>query len=62
MMPAVDDELIVPYWVTLQNSLRILWPRSFRNAKHGKDWKERYVKRVASGRHRLSFLPYFGWF
>jgi fatty acid desaturase len=62
MMTAVDDELIVPYWITLENALRILSPRRFRNARHGKAWKERYRQRVASGRHRLSFLPYFGWF
>jgi fatty acid desaturase len=62
MMTSVDDELIVPYWVTIQNALRILRPRSFRDGKHGKTWKESYVKRVASGRHRLSLLPYFGWF
>jgi fatty acid desaturase len=61
MMPSVEDELIVPYWVTLESALRILRPDSFRNGKHGKAWKERYVTRVASGRHRLSFLPYFGW-
>jgi fatty acid desaturase len=62
MMTAVDDALIVPYWVTLPSAVRILRPRSFRDAKHGKGWKERYRERVASGRNRLSFLPYFGWF
>lgn len=61
MMKSVDDDLIVPYWVTLDNAVRIVHPGSFRASRHGKAWKERYVKRVATGAHRLSWLPYFGW-
>jgi fatty acid desaturase len=61
MMKAVDDELIVPYWVTLDSALRILKPRSFRNPNYGRKWKERYTRSVAKGNNRLSFLPYFGW-
>jgi fatty acid desaturase len=61
MMTSVEDDLIVPYWVTLENGLRILRPRSFRNASHGRAWKERYAQLAALGRHRLWFLPYFGW-
>lgn len=61
IMHSVDDELIVPYWVTLDSALRIFRPRSFRNASHGRLWKERYSKLIAQGRHRLSCLPYFSW-
>ena len=61
MMESVDDELIVPYWVTLDNAMRIVQPDSFRNAEHGKEWKAHYAEQVAEGRHRLPFLPYFGW-
>ena len=61
MMRSVSDALIVPYWVTLESAVRLLRPRSFRNAAHGKDWKGRYEQRVSAGRHRLWFLPYFGW-
>lgn len=61
MMVAVDDRLIVPYWVTLPNAWRIAAPRRFHDAAYGRAWKRRYLEKARTGRHRLPWLPYFGW-
>ena len=61
LMVDVDERLIVPYWVTLPNALRILAPRYFHSSQYGREWKRRYEAKASRGRHRLYWLPYFGW-
>jgi fatty acid desaturase len=61
LMRDIDPSLIVPYWVTLPAALRILRPRSFRDAAFGAQWKRSYEAKSRERRYRLGFLPYFVW-
>lgn len=61
VMHEVDEDLIVPYWVTLESSYRLAQPERFRDQQHGARWKQRLTERVNQGTRRLSFMPYFGW-
>jgi len=60
-MELVDDDLIVPYWVTLESSYRIASPDQFRNEHYGKQWKQRYECARRMGCIRLKAMPYFAW-
>lgn len=61
VMQEVDEDLIVPYWVTLESSYRLANPDSFRDQQHGETWKQRLTERVNQGAQRLGAMPYFGW-
>lgn len=61
LMRGVDERLIVPYWVTLPSAWRILRPERYHHAAYGRSWKARYERKSPAGRHRVAWIPYFGW-
>lgn len=61
VMHEVDEDLIVPYWVTLDSSYRLAKPERFRDQQHGETWKQRLKDRIDQGTRRLNAMPYFGW-
>lgn len=61
LLKDVDDDLIVPYWVSLESSYRIGKPDSFRDKLFGARWKAKFSQLQDNERFRLRFLPYFGW-
>ena len=60
-MTAVSPDYIVPYWVTLNSAWRIARPTRFLDAAHGARWHRRLRARLAAGRVRNRWLPYFAW-
>jgi fatty acid desaturase len=60
-MRQVAPAYIVPYWVTPNSAWRIFAPARFRNARHGARWQARLHARMAAGRVRNRWLPYFAW-
>jgi fatty acid desaturase len=60
-MDDVDDALIVPYWVTLHSSWRVLLPAGFTNPKFGARWRRRIARKRRDGTTTLPVLCYFGW-
>jgi fatty acid desaturase len=60
-MLQVEPEVIVPYWVTMNTSWRILSPKHFRNAKYGAEWQAKLQKKVDAGSVRSKLLPWFAW-
>ncbi|MCB9610452.1 MAG: fatty acid desaturase [Alphaproteobacteria bacterium] len=61
MMEEVEDDYIVPYWVTFTSAWRGLRPHGYCDPRFGRRWKARLADRRRSGRARLSWLPYFSW-
>jgi len=60
-MTRVAPDYIVPYWVTPNSAWRIAAPARFRNPHHGARWQARLQARMAAGRVRNRWLPYFAW-
>lgn len=60
-MRTLSPEYIVPYWVTPNSAWRIVAPARFRNRVHGARWQQRLDTKLASGRTRNRWLPYFAW-
>ncbi len=58
----VEENFIVPYWVTLPSAWRICLPNGFVNPVFGRRWKARLQAILESGSEpRLKLLPYFAW-
>lgn len=60
-MRQVDAAVIVPYWMTIQSSWRLVRPGGFLDARYGERWKAKLDKRMETGTVRLRFLPWFAW-
>jgi fatty acid desaturase len=60
-MTRVSPAYIVPYWVTPNSAWRIAAPARFQSPAHGARWQARLHTRLASGRVRNRWLPYFAW-
>lgn len=60
-MTRVAPAYIVPYWVTPNSAWRLAAPARFLDANHGARWKARLHARIAAGRLRNRWLPYFVW-
>lgn len=60
-MRDVDPAVIVPYWMTINSSWRLIVPGAFLTGTYGQRWKAKLEKRIDSGSVRSRYLPWFAW-
>jgi fatty acid desaturase len=60
-MRQVEPDVIVPYWMTLNSTWRLLVPGGFLEPTYGEQWKAKLEKRLDEGSVRARYLPWFAW-
>jgi fatty acid desaturase len=60
-MRQVEPDVVVPYWMTLTSSWRLVVPGGFLAATYGERWKAKLDKRIEEGSVRSRLLPWFAW-
>lgn len=60
-MRQVRPEVIVPYWMALNSSWRLVAPQGFLDVSYGERWKAKLEKRIEQGSVRSRYLRWFAW-
>ena len=60
-MRQVEPGVVVPYWMTINSTWRVMVPGRFLDVDYGTRWQAKLDKRLEEGSVRARLLPWFAW-